>query len=352
MEGEDRRKPRPTSPATPAGELRWNPLTARWVVIAPGRSKRPVEEAEPPEGRSRDLPHESAPIPSCPLCPGNESELPAIVWQSPGNQPGGWSARAVPNRFPAFRPESNGVQDARGHQEVLIESPIHRADLCSLDAPALERVVELYVERYRAVASLPGTSRVLLFRNRGRNAGNSLRHPHAQLVGIEFDPPLMRERDRSFRELRNQEGGHCPLCRPETFEPEFEARILFEGTAFRAWVPWAAESPFEVWIAPRRHVPDFRDLVPDEAVELAELLGRLTRRYRDVAGDPDYNLLLHSAGPRDQDADALHWWIRLRPRVGTPAGLELLSGVLINPSSPLEDAHLLRDSSPGGTAGG
>jgi len=269
--------------------------------------------------------------------------------ETPDQTDAGWSFRAVPNRFAGFQEGGPGpgpappARSPRGFQEVLIESPDHQADLSTLDEGALVRAVEGYHARYAAAAGEPDISRVLLFRNRGRPAGSSLRHPHAQLVGMELDPPEMAARDAAFRALTDELGGECPLCRPELIEPDPDRRVVRETEHFVCRIPWAAEAPFEVWIVPRRHGPDFRDLAfPEEGGELAMLLGWLTRRYAEAAGDPDYNLLLHSAGPRDPDPAPLHWWIRLVPRVGQHAGLELLSGLRVNPSSPEEGAAILR----------
>lgn len=270
--------------------------------------------------------------------------------ETPGPTDAGWSFRAVPNRFSGFQGSTSGTEPPaparfpRGFQEVLIESPDHLADLSTLEGGALERAVEGYHARYTAAAGERGVSRVLLFRNRGRPAGSSLRHPHAQLVAMELEPPEMARRDAAFRALREELGGQCPLCRPGLIEPDPGQRVVRETEHFVCRIPWAAEAPFEVWIVPRRHEPDFRDLAfPEEGGELAMLLGWVTRRYAEAAGDPDYNLLLHSAGPRDPDPAPLHWWIRLVPRVGQHAGLELLSGVRVNPSSPEAGAATLRN---------
>jgi UDPglucose--hexose-1-phosphate uridylyltransferase len=326
------------------GELRWNRVLRRWVVVAPARAARPLDQRAP----SPD--DDPGSLEGCPFCPGNEDELPAILMETPSETPPGWAFRAVPNRFAAFRdaagtePAVPWVRPARGAQEVLIDSPTHLGDLCSMEPNALVRAVEGWAARYAAMCERPGLTRVLLFRNRGPMAGNSLRHPHAQLIGLELDPPGMRARDKAFRELRRESGGACPLCEPEGTEPDFQDRLVRRTPHLSAWVPWAAEAPFEMWIAPRRHTPDFRTSMEEGlGGDLAHLLGWITRRYRDAAGDPDYNLLLHSPGPRDPDPENLHWWIRLRPRVGHFAGLELLSGVVVNPSSPEADAKLLRE---------
>jgi UDPglucose--hexose-1-phosphate uridylyltransferase len=225
---------------------------------------------------------------------------------------------------------------------VVIESPTHLHDLSTLETAALELVVDGYRRRYAEMAGEPEVARVLLFRNRGRGAGTSLRHPHTQLFALEVDPPEIQAREESFRQLRRDAEGHCPLCEPERFEPGFEARLLHRNRHFTCWVPWAAEAPCEVWIAPRRHTPRFEELTARECRSLAGLLGWVARRLRDRAGDPDYNLLLHAASPRDPMAHELHWWMRFRPRVGQLAGLELLSGILVNPSSPARDAGRLR----------
>jgi|GEM_PF-306950 len=359
------------------GELRWNPLTQRWVVIAPVRAARPVEEedanavtggteaageeANPARAREGGPENARRGAAGCPFCPGNEGELPGILMETPSESVPGWSFRAVPNRFAAFghggsasAPGPSGApvgsvgHPARGSQEVLIESPVHVDDLSTMDGPALRGALGGYHTRYAAMAARPEVSRVILFRNRGRNAGNSLRHPHAQLVGLELDPPEALSREAAFRELRRHFSGACPLCDPRELAPGFADRLLRHTRSYACWVPWAAEAPFEVWIAPRRHVPDFRDSgSEDERSELAELLGWVARRYRDAAGDPDYNLMLHSPGPRDPDPSELHWWIRMVPRIGRHAGLELLTGVRVNPSSPEQDAvRLSGNSSP------
>lgn len=302
-------------------------------MIAPARAGRPVDTGprEDVWATPDDAPANDA-DPECPFCPGNEHELPAILTELRHPSGQGWSFRAVPNRFAALP----------GAQEVLIESPAHLDELSTMDQAGLERALEGYHARYAAMADRNGIGRVILFRNRGRNAGNSLRHPHAQLVGLEADPPQVRSREATFREFVARSGGVCPLCAPGTFEPDFEARLLRRTRHHTCWVPWAAEAPFEVWIAPVRHVADFRESSgAEERQDLAGILGWVTRRYRDVAGDPAFNLLLHAAGTRDPGAADLHWWIRLLPRIGRMAGLELLTGVRVNSSSPERDAERL-----------
>jgi UDPglucose--hexose-1-phosphate uridylyltransferase len=78
-------------------ELRRDPITGRWVIIATDRSRRPS-----------DFQRQSVPPPSgrfCPFCPGFESKTPpeVLAYRSNGspNQPG-WTVRVVPNKFPVL----------------------------------------------------------------------------------------------------------------------------------------------------------------------------------------------------------------------------------------------------------
>jgi UDPglucose--hexose-1-phosphate uridylyltransferase len=77
-------------------ELRQDPTTLGWVLVAPERSRRPDDHA------SADRPR-SLGADACPLCPGHESETPPEVWRL-GSKDGNWRVRVVPNRFPLLRP--------------------------------------------------------------------------------------------------------------------------------------------------------------------------------------------------------------------------------------------------------
>jgi UDPglucose--hexose-1-phosphate uridylyltransferase len=66
-----------------------------------------------------------------------------------------------------------------------------------------------------------------------------------------------------------------------------------------------------------------------------------------VLDDPAYNLVVH-AGPAD-DADAgrwYQWYIGIYPRVTTIAGLELGTGLTVNPRPPEVTAPALRAALP------
>ena len=339
------------------GQLRQNPLTGRWVAVAPGRMDRPLSGS----GRQREP--RPAHDPECPFCPGNEGEIPRILVERPHPSGSGWAIRVVTNRYPAFEWEHPGERapgfgktlalgsdvplvmaapmPAIGKQEVIIETPAHDRDLTDLSPDELAAVIETYHERFVLLSEDGCAARVFLFRNRGADAGNSLIHAHAQVIATTAIPPEARVREIRMMGYHGDHG-RCLVCALPEVEERYEDRVVWQDDHFTAIVPWAAESAFEVWISPRRHQAEFGECAPEERRGLAHVLGEVLRRYRDRVSDPAYNLILHSAPRVRAGLRAHHWFLQLRPRIHRIAGFELASGVHINPSLPEADARVLR----------
>ena len=82
-------------------ELRQDPTTKEWVVIAVERAKRPDQFRE----RAPTEPRPNSDERLCPFCPDNELLTPDEVFAlrdyGAKNQPG-WRVRVVSNKFAAF----------------------------------------------------------------------------------------------------------------------------------------------------------------------------------------------------------------------------------------------------------
>ena len=86
---------------------------------------------------------------------------------------------------------------------------------------ALTEVLEVW--RRRIAAQLDGgAAAATLIVNRGRDAGASLEHPHAQLFGTPVVPPLLLDELLEFERFGNRYGG-CVLC-AEMMAPASRAR--------------------------------------------------------------------------------------------------------------------------------
>jgi len=328
-------------------ELRRDRITGSWVIVAPQRGLRPRMKSGSERAQKR-LHFD----PACPFCPGNEAQLPGIIAEIKMQDAPGWRARVVPNKFPAVQidsetPVADGHHQARpgkGLHEVIIESPWHDAELASMSATELIAVVGVYRERLRTLLDHTDSAAAILFRNYGQDAGASLVHPHAQIIALDVVPQHVAAISE-WAKRYHSDYGRCPLCEELGIECESGARIVDENAHFVALVPFAAQHPFELCLVPKRHQTSFTEL--EEIPAFAGLLGRVLIRLKASLGDPPYNFVVESAPRKEITALHWHWRLRLVPDVVTWGGFELGSGLPINPSSPEDNARLLREIDPG-----
>ncbi len=325
-------------------EFRQNFATREWVIIAPERSLRPADIA--PQRTSGD----ALPVWSerCPFCPGNEA-ITARELHRVGDA-AAWSMRVVLNKYAALSMDEAVdrrrvgrflAAGSHGHAEVLIESPRHNLVLADMDVRAVEELLLLYRRRLAEVSTWPDVAIVMIFRNSGPNAGTSLAHPHSQLIASPIIPPHIRDPlDKAM--LHYDTWGSCVYCDLLDEELRQRDRILWEHRHAVALCPFASRTPYEVRIYPRKHNASFIWTGDEEIRGVAELLLKSVRALRDALGDPSYNVLLRSSPVGDEDVRYLHWYFVLVPRISTPAGFEMGSGIYINPIPPEQAAEELR----------
>jgi UDPglucose--hexose-1-phosphate uridylyltransferase len=328
-------------------ELRKDPVSGRWVIIASERSKRPSDFAG--KGQARRNPG------LCPFCPGNEAATPPeiMVHRDPHTAPNspGWTLRVISNKFPALTIEGElnrvgvGIFDKMngvGAHEVIIETPNHSHDLVDLDRSQVAAVLWSYRERITDLARDPRFRYVLVFKNQGEAAGASLEHSHSQLVATPVVPKRVQEElDGSKKYFEYKE--RCIFCDIVRQERESHDRVVAENDHFICISPFAPRFPFECWLLPKYHQSHFGHTPPDRFDPLAELLSDVLRRLRVALEDPPYNYVLHTApvmGSHDQE---YHWHFEIIPKLTKVAGFEWGSGFYINPTSPEEATRYLRE---------
>jgi UDPglucose--hexose-1-phosphate uridylyltransferase len=333
----------------PLPQLRQDLISGRWVAVATERARRPdsFTQAAKEAVAARDV---------CPFCPGHEAMTPpeVLAYRAPGTTPNseGWWVRVVPNLYAAFRLEPDGQEhrdgrfwqrDAIGACEVLISSPDHQAPTPLLPRRQVEEIVQSYLDRYRRHAANPALAYVLILYNHGRPAGASLEHPHSQLYAIGLVPPGVVEELEGARRFRDQHGS-CVFCTTLEEERRDGARVIFENDGFVVFAPYAARTPFETWIMPRRHTASFGDLeLKSEKPAFAEALQLTLRALREGLNDPPFNYFIHSQPIKADVADAYHWHLELIPKLSTAAGFELGTGMWINVVKPEDSAAFLRE---------
>jgi UDPglucose--hexose-1-phosphate uridylyltransferase len=319
-------------------ELRQDPVTHDWVILSPERAQRP-----------HDAPGAAAP---CPFCAGNEHLTPESVDRIDAPD-GRWLVRAIANRYPVLG--GAGAQTAGeempngwrrmpglGRHEVIVETPEHAAPPGVMPVAQARRVLEMYLRRYRALVTEGGRLRqIVLFRNHGARAGTSLAHPHSQIVATPAVSPETRR--RAMDEIAFfDEVGRCGLCTVLGRERAARERVVHESGRFACIAPYAPRNAWQLQIVPLRHTPSFAEATAEELDDLAAHLTLVLAALRRQLGDPDYNLVVATPPLDLVHRSASHWFIEVLPRLTTPAGFELGSGIVVNVQTPEAAAEALR----------
>jgi UDPglucose--hexose-1-phosphate uridylyltransferase len=315
----------------PSGEFRFDAVTREWVNVVGHRQRRP-----------------NLPATGCPFCPGGLEA------------PEPYDVRWFANRWPPLEPgppvdmgadAAPGIETVRpavGASEVVLFSPEHDASLSTLEHAQVRKVVDLWAERTTALLARPELEYVLVFENRGRAVGATIDHPHGQIYGYPFVPPV------PAREVEISGAHGCAICAEVKAELSAAARVVARHGEWIAYVPYASTHPYGMRLATTEHVGGLADLDGAGRDDLAALLQDSLARYDRLwsAADADtrfpYLLWFHQAPAGGGDEWHVH--AHTAPPLRAPgvpryvASGELGSGTLANPIVPEHAAQQLRDA--------
>jgi len=315
-------------------ELRKDYLLDRWVIIASERAKRPmdfmVKKSEYPVG-------------VCYFCPGSEDKTPPEIGRL--EKDGKWTVRWFPNKFPATTEKKGNLSEglltsnaAYGKHEVIVETPVHEKDFEELTPEEIAGVFDVCAKRISELSRMNGVEYVLVFKNRGRDAGASLAHSHFQVMALSQVPTLVgKEVDASKKYL--QENKKCLLCDVLNKELKSE-RMIHEDKHVGAFAPFASRFPFEAWIMPKRHVKNIGEMTFDEKKSFALAVKKILSALDKMINKPPYNFYLHIS-PKNED---LHFHMEICPKLSIQAGFELGSDMYINVVPPEDAAKHYKNS--------
>jgi UDPglucose--hexose-1-phosphate uridylyltransferase len=177
------------------------------------------------------------------------------------------------------------------------------------------------------------TDYLQVVQNWGAQAGARTNHLCLDLYDLPLIPHRVGEELGGAARFVIREG-ECPWCRLVREESRTRERLVWEDDASVAFAPWGSRSPFEVWIVPRDHQADF-GRVDDAAVRAtAQALRQVLGGLGASLDGPPYNLVLHTAPLRERVDATFHWHWEVHPRLREVAGLELGTGLPVNPVSP------------------
>jgi UDPglucose--hexose-1-phosphate uridylyltransferase len=274
----------------------------------------------------------------CPLDPTRagapETEIPVPAFE----------IAVFDNRFPA-------LTAPHGAAEVVVYTDDHDGSFATLAPERAEALMWVWRHRYLELGAREDIDYVFIFENRGVEVGVTLHHPHGQIYGYPFLPPVP-----ALERAADARLGGCAPCALLADELREGSRLLHENAAVVAYVPLAARWGYEVHLTMREHRPSLADCSADELRLLAEGLQTVVRGFDALFDRPfPYVMAVHQAptgwsGDRPAAAGGGHLHVEFYPPLRTAeklkylAGSEQGAGTFVGDMLPEESAAGLREA--------
>jgi UDPglucose--hexose-1-phosphate uridylyltransferase len=329
-------------------ELRRDPLTEAWTIFSEARAMRPAYGSIAEEDGAPD-----------PFLAGRERFAPHALHEAPRDPHGaGWQVRVVPNRAPVLRVEGDPTPrpdgfydriDGVGAHEVIVEDPGGRA-LHELSLAEVEKVVEAWKLRIHDLRRDPRMRAFFIVKDHGRAAGGLIHHSLSQLVAMAVIPPVLRAKlhvARRFFAAKKRSIFEDILAE----EVRAGTRLVYENNGFAVFCPYAARSPFELAIFPKRQCAEFPGISDQERTQFADVLRTVLRKLALALDHPPCHFMLTTAPSRTPRHDEwntieqdFRWHVEIRPRLYPTQSLELATGCAVNTVWPEVAADYLRQT--------
>ena len=225
---------------------------------------------------------------------------------------------------------------AAGSWRTVVAPPGEHRPLQAAGSATIEALVEGARAALADARRAGQTHYLQVVQNWGAQAGARTNHLCLDLYDLPQVPHRIAEEVGGAARFVIREA-ECPFCRLVRDETRRPARLLWQDDDSVAFAPFASRSPFELWIVPRRHEADFARAGARDVAATADALRQVLGNLAAALDGPPYNLVLHTAPLREQVDATYHWHWEIHPRLREIAGLELGTGLPVNPVSP-EDA--------------
>jgi UDPglucose--hexose-1-phosphate uridylyltransferase len=301
-------------------ELRKAYFLNKYVLITPGRAKRPKDIKE------ETIIKKSS---NCPFCPENIDQKNILDEIKEKNK---WQVISLKNIFPAV---SLNNKNAYGNQEVIVETRNHSKELADLSQKEIENIFKMYIRRTTAISKIKNIEYILCFKNQGSKAGASISHSHSQIFATNIIPPDISEELKLAQDYKT-EHKKCPYC--DIIEQEKKSkRKIYEDKYIFAFTPYASEYHYEVWIISKRHIDNITNLNAQELKSFIKIYKHILKKLQNI--NLSFNAFLHQVISNNDQ----HFYMKIQPRESVWAGVELGSGLVINSIAPEDAAKFYRE---------
>ncbi len=297
-------------------EIRKDYFLDKYVIIAPKRKNKPKKVANIDD---------SSPS-SCYFCsPQVDDPKNQIQIKNYNFGEHSWRIKVIGNLYPAL---SKDNIKAYGYQEVIIETPEHNKEIHELSNDQMHKIFDVYIDRYKTLMQKKGICYVVVFKNEGGKAGASIPHAHSQVYALPIIPPrISAEADAADNYFQKHKS--CPYC--DIIKSEKDGpRVIWEDEHLFVLAPYASESPYGAWFLPKRHIRSILDLREVEKDSFVRALKSLLTKLDEI--DVSYNYFFQNS----LDNESHHLILKLAPRPNVWGGLELDTGIIVNPMPPEE----------------
>ncbi len=239
---------------------------------------------------------------------------------------------------------------ASGSWRTIAAPPGEHRPLQAVGTVVIRELLTVARDALAAATQAGQTDYLQVVQNWGAQAGARTNHLCLDLYDLPQVPHRVAEELGGAARYVIREG-ECPFCRSVREELRRGERVVYEDAASVAYAPYASRSPFEVWIVPRRHEADFGRATEADLASTGDALRQVLGRLAVLDGPP-HNLVLHTAPLRERVDATYHWHWEVHPRLREIAGLELGTGLPVNPVSPEEAVEELLGAAAGRSASG
>ncbi len=310
-------------------EIRFNPLTNDWVMIASHRQARP-----------------QMPKDWCPFCPGS------------GKVPEEYDVYCYDNDFPALSNNPPSMDDVSneffkampsyGKCEVVLYSPNHTATIPDLSDEHVFKLAKLWQNRFIELSKDEKNKYIFIFENRGEEVGVTMPHPHGQIYAYPFLPKKL-ELEVNNANAYKEKTGECLFCDMLKNEKEDGRRIIFENEYFTVFLPFFTEYPYGVYIMNKAHKQNISQFNEEELKALSQIIKQTVGMLDNVFDRQfPYMMCMHNGPVNGESDENFHFHIEFFPplrdehKIKFNASSETGAWAHCNPTAPEEKAIELK----------